>query len=393
MAGGTVLRRIVTGGKDQGNLAKPSITRITFNRHIAPILHEQCVSCHHEGPGPSFSLVRYGEVKERADALLRAVQNESMPPWLPDRGAPRLVGERGLAPGQIALIREWIGEGTLEGEPEDLPKLVLPSTAWSGGSPDAIAELPQPRPMAPNPKGQAAAFALKNPIRGNRRIKGIEFQVSEPRSVRLLALQVQRGGSTETRLGGPIDFPPGQLPVWSQGQPPLVPTQGWELEEATELSLYVATLPNEAVPSIQVGFYFDSSQAPALNKNILLGPRRMEPGPERADGFPSYELPVPVTALGAFVTGLDSLRRLELRATLTNGESTSLLSIRNWNPRWQESYQYATPIPLPKGTVLSLFHLDNASEPAGAPPTQAPVINEVVLQVQVSAPADLEMLK
>ena len=203
-----------------------------------------------------------------------------MPPWLPEQGAPPIVGERGLASGQIALIREWIEEGTLEGNAEDLAKLPPLPARWSGG------------------------------------------------------------------------------------------------------------LSNSN---------FDSTQAPSLIHNIVLGEKPGGSGNQSSDEIVSYELPVPVSALGVWATGPASLRRLELRATLPDGATTSLLLIRNWRPRWQESYRYTMPIPLPKGTVLSFFHINEApkAEPAdestGSTPTNS--IVQVVLRVQISAAADLEKLK
>ena len=400
LAVGMLVRRIASGGRDQVPKSdQPIVSRITFNHHIAPILYEHCVGCHRPGPAASFGLVNYGEVKERAEAILKAVQDESMPPWLPDRGASSFLGERGLTPGQVALIREWVEEGSLEGEPADLPKIVLPPAGWSGGTPSFVINLALPDSKLPNSEGETLSLALA--FRGSGRIKGIEFQVSDPRLVRLIALQVvgkrpqEPLSNSQPQLGSiqPVLFPEGQIPVWSPGKPTFVPTPGWELKEPSDFELRVATLPSgqASVGTIAVGVYRDPDPAPSLTKNIRLTARRDD---ELQSAVVSYELPTAASALSVFAAGPDSLQRLELRAKFPNGETTSLLAIRNWNPRWQDAYRYAAPIPLPQGTVLSVFHLERPATNGLASPTatRAAVLPEVVLQVQVATPADLEKL-
>ena len=400
MAVGMLVRRIVSGGRDQApKLDTPIVSRITFNHHIAPILYEHCVGCHRPGPAASFSLANYGEVKERAEAVLKTVQDESMPPWLPDRVGGSILGERGMTPGQVALIREWVEEGSLEGEPQDLPKMVLPPAGWSGGTPSFAINVALPDSTPPNLDGETLSLPLA--FRSSGRIKGIEFQVSDPRLVRLVALQVvgkppqPPPSSSQPPFESiqPALFPEGQIPVWSPGKPTFVPTPGWELKEPSDFELRVATLPSSQASggTITIGIYRDPDRASVLTKNIRLVARLDD---ESQSPVVSYELPTAASALSVFAAGPDSMQRLELRAKFPNGETTSLLAIRNWNPRWQDAYRYSAPIPLPQGTVLSLFHLEHpaTNAPASSTATRAVVLPEVVLQVQVATPADLEKL-
>src|SRR4249920_3976084 len=48
-------------------------------------------------------------------------------------------------------------------------------------------------------------------------------------------------------------------------------------------------------------------------------------------------------------------------ATLPDGTTRTLISIRSWDFRWQDQYRYASPVFLPKGTALRMrFTYDNS---------------------------------
>ena len=246
IAGGMAIRhfQVGVGGKD-GKRPKVVDTRITFNRHIAPIIFAQCVECHNPIQTATFSLIRYTEVRERVDSILKSIEQGSMPPWLPDRNGPPLLGARGLQPGQVALIREWFEEGALEGKPEDLPK------------------------------------------------------------------------------------PPGFSASLTSGQPNWVPTNS-----LTRILVFGAKTRNGETP-------------PTAGVDVI-------------------ELPVPVSVLAVFVNGPASLRRLDLKAVPPDGTTIDLITIQDWNPRWQETYRYAAPISLPKDSILSFVHSATTPNLAGA---------------------------
>jgi tetratricopeptide (TPR) repeat protein len=60
-------------------------------------------------------------------------------------------------------------------------------------------------------------------------------------------------------------------------------------------------------------------------------------------------------------------------ATLPDGAIRSLLHIRQWSFHWQQDYRYATPIPLPAGTRLTMRYTYDNSEANAANPHHPPV--------------------
>src|SRR4051812_46923262 len=75
----------------------PSGERLTFNKHIAPLIFERCSGCHHPGEVAPFSLLSYGDVQKRAKQIVQVTSDRFMPPWKPVEGHGRFLDERRLS--------------------------------------------------------------------------------------------------------------------------------------------------------------------------------------------------------------------------------------------------------------------------------------------------------
>src|SRR5271154_1949762 len=88
----------------------------TFNKDIAPILYQNCATCHRPGEVAPFSLLTYGDAAKKAGLLATVTEKRVMPPWKPEPGYGAFANERRLSDQQIALIREWARAGAPEGD-------------------------------------------------------------------------------------------------------------------------------------------------------------------------------------------------------------------------------------------------------------------------------------
>jgi len=95
-------------------------TKITFDREIARIFYDRCVSCHREG-GSAFSLMTYQQARPWAKAVEEEVLERRMPPFGAVKGFADLRDDPALTPEQIELITDWSEGGAPEGEEKDLP--------------------------------------------------------------------------------------------------------------------------------------------------------------------------------------------------------------------------------------------------------------------------------
>jgi len=65
----------------------------TWSEHIAPIVCDNCASCHHDDGIAPFNLMSYEDAVEVADEIHHVVDERSMPPWLADPDYRHFVGE------------------------------------------------------------------------------------------------------------------------------------------------------------------------------------------------------------------------------------------------------------------------------------------------------------
>ena len=117
----------------------------TFAKDIAPILYENCTSCHRPGDIAPMSFITYRDVRPWARAIKDTVLSGEMPPWLADRhtSSGEFRNERVLEQDTIDTLVAWIDGGVPRGEGE-LPPLPDFPEGWSyeGGPPDYVFELP-----------------------------------------------------------------------------------------------------------------------------------------------------------------------------------------------------------------------------------------------------------
>src|SRR5512147_1832955 len=81
--------------------------QVTFTKDIAPIIYNNCTTCHRPNEIGPFSLTNYDEVASYADMIKYATAIRYMPPWKADPHFSRFIGERALTDEQIAKIAEW----------------------------------------------------------------------------------------------------------------------------------------------------------------------------------------------------------------------------------------------------------------------------------------------
>ena len=96
---------------------------VTWSEHIAPIIYNNCTSCHRPGQVSALSLMSYDDVRRRGSLVAQTVQTRYMPPWKPEPGWVAYRDERRLTPEQIALISKWVEDGMPRGDSSKEPQL------------------------------------------------------------------------------------------------------------------------------------------------------------------------------------------------------------------------------------------------------------------------------
>ena len=138
----------------------------TFASDVAPILYEECASCHRPGDIAPMSLLTYPEVRPWSRAIKDKVVSREMPPWHAAPGGVPIRNSRGLSQAEIDTIVAWVDGGAPLGDAAEMPPLpTFSDNEWhhpSGRPPDHI--LPMPVEMAIPAQGELPYITLYSAI-------------------------------------------------------------------------------------------------------------------------------------------------------------------------------------------------------------------------------------
>jgi Flp pilus assembly protein TadD len=302
-----------------------------------------------------------------------------MPPWKVEPGVGHFQGQRSLSDAEIATLEAWVTAGTPEGNAAEAPALPTFADGWLLGAPDLIVTLPEPFVLQAEPTDSFRIFAIPIPVSTRTFVRGIEFHPGNARVVHHANIRVDRT-PTSRKLdeGDPLpgydglmprtaEYPDGHFLGWTPGQvAPLVgPDLAWTLEPGSDLVVQLHMQPSGAVERVQpvIGLYF-SDRSPARTPSILrLGSQGIDipAGEGQYVIKDAYTLPVDADILAIQPHAHYRAKEIIGTATFPDGRSQRVMHIRDWDFRWQHVYRLVEPLPLPKGTRLSMeYTYDNS---------------------------------
>ncbi len=392
---------------------KAAARAVTFHEDIAPILFDNCASCHRpiedrrlraerfgaqaastssasDDPlcvaGAPFSVLDYGSVFRYARAISSAVQRRAMPPWLPEPGHGEFVGERRLRDDQITLIAKWVESGAPEGNPAHTPKLPTFSGGWQLGTPDLVLTLPEAYVLQPFESAQGRPqlgtrdvfrnFVIPVPITTRRYVRAVEFRADRPQALHHADVAIDLGRvsrALDRAEPGPGFAAMDSAQVynvygWSPGKVPVMEPSdnAWTLEPGTDVILLLHMIAGATGETVQpsIGLFFSDTPPTRTPISVKLEAHGIaipagEPNYVVED---SYVLPVDVDAMSVYPHAHYLGKEMRGTATLPDGSQQDLLWIRQWDFRWQDRYRYRSPVFLPRGTRLSMrFTYDNSA--------------------------------
>lgn len=116
---------------------------VNFAHDVAPILYQNCTTCHRPGEVAPFTLSSYADAKKRAKQIAMITQQRVMPPWKADSHG-EFQDERRLSDAQIATLTRWADEGAKPGNLAQAPPAPKFPGGWLLGTPDLEIGAPQP---------------------------------------------------------------------------------------------------------------------------------------------------------------------------------------------------------------------------------------------------------
>ncbi len=364
----------------------PANPPVTWSRQIAPIVYQNCTTCHHPGGSGPFSLLTYPEAYRRGPQMAEVTQSRFMPPWLPAPGYGDFLGTRRLSDAQVALIRSWVESGMPEGDASAAPAAPHYDATWQLGKPDLILTIEHPYTLTASGSDVFRNFVLPYPLAATHYIHAMEILPSAPQVVHHANVLIDRTASfrrshpTDWQLGVPgmeleLDAgntfdPDSHFLFWKPDTPVLEEPEGmpWRLDAGNDLILNMHLKPSGKPETIsaQIGLYF-TADPPAKHPMLLqLEDDRDLDIPAGDRNFvvqDELKLPVDVDVFGIYPHAHYLGKELDGWAILPNGRKQWLIRIPNWDIDRQSVYRYRTPVFLPRGTVLHMHYLyDNSAD-------------------------------
>ena len=362
--------------------ASPAFASPTFSEHIAPIIFQNCTTCHRPGEAGPFPLTNYAETKKRARLIAEVTTEKSMPPWHPDEGCGEFVGERRLSPEQIAMLKDWAEAGAPEGDASKTPALPKYPEGWRGGVPDKVLTMDSPFTVPAEGPDIYRQFVISLPLEKDEWVQGIEIR-STTNSGALHHVLVWLDSTGEARKQDEADEGPGfrkmsfrrtgALGGWAVGGGPRMLPEGlaYPLPKGSDviLSCHFHPTGKEAQEKVTLGLYMAKSAPTRHIVSLGLPPlfargAGLDIPAGQADYTIKDSLTLPVDtdliAVGAHAHYIG--RSMEAVATLPDGTRKTVFRISHWDFNWQDQYVYRQPVRLPAGTKLEATIVwDNSS--------------------------------
>jgi mono/diheme cytochrome c family protein len=367
-------------GGASGNAA--ALAPVTFNKDIAPILFNNCVSCHRPGEVAPFSLLDYKSARKHAKEIDDQTATRSMPPWKPEPGFGDFIGVRRLNDAQISLIHEWVRQGKQEGNPSDLPAAPQFPGGWRLGEPDMVVKMPKAYTLRADGPDDYRCFVIPLNLKEDTYVTAVDFHASNPRVVhhalffldttgkgRELQDASNDGAVGYYGAGGPGFRPTGGLGGWAPGVTAhyLPDDVGRIVRAGSDLVIQIHFHPSGKVEQEQssVALYFTKTTPKKIFVSFPHSVRKIDisPGDNNYVIDSSFTVPGDVELQGVFPHAHLLCRSVKVTADLPDGTTLPLIWIKDWDWNWQGEYLYKTPIKIPRGTKITQhFVYDNSSE-------------------------------
>ncbi len=350
----------------------------TFTRDVFPILEKTCIQCHRAGEMAPMPLTTYEEVRPWAAAIRQAVLLRKMPPWYADAPLGHFANDWRLTPQEIDTIKRWADGRAPQGDPSQMPPPRHFAEGWLNGQPNLVLSVPHPVEIPAQGNDLHLSFVFEHEFDQDTWVSGFEIRPEVRKVVHHASLNVvipapgrtvdwkavQEMGQTDERnftiktihLGLPGSF-----------AFHTVKNVAVLLPKGSRLRIDVHYVPHgkQELERTKVGLYFAEGHIDRERRNFNYQHLDLRIPPNTADYSCGGTKIVPEDVTVQQVACHMHIRGKSYRiwAERPNGSTVELLNVPHYNFNWQQQYELARPVHLPKGTVLHYeAHYDNSRD-------------------------------
>ncbi len=358
--------------------AASSPQSVTFSKDVAPVLQDNCQTCHRPGEAAPMSLLTYQQARPWAAAISENVTLKKMPPWFADPKYGHFANDRSLKQKDIDTLVAWAKSGAKEGDPKDLPKPAAFLKGWNIGKPDLQIEMPAEFKVPASGTLDYQYILIPGNFKQDTWVEQAEVRPGNRPLVHHVIAFIRPPGSKymkgaqpgipfvpkEGDEGGPSEFLVGYAPGMVTTQ--LAPGRAKLVQAGSDIILQMHYTANgkEGVDRTKVGFVFAKSPVKERVITLAATDHKFEIPPND----PNYK----VNATFEFADDAKVIAYLphmhlrgkdfEYRAVYPTGEKETLLNVPNYSFSWQLTYFPVKELVVPKGTKIECTaHFDNSA--------------------------------
>jgi hypothetical protein len=354
---------------------------VTYNKDVLPVLQNHCQTCHRPGEIAPMSFMTYKDTRPWAKAMKTAVLTRQMPPWFADPNYGHFANDKRLSESDIKTIVAWADGGAVEGNEKDKPAPVTFQEGW-GLKPDMVIEMPQDIQLPATGTINYKSILVKVNFSEDRWVIAADLRPGNPQAVHHMRAIVRPPGSAWMKDAIPgVAYEAGDAEVGRQGEGtdllgkfnPGLGAQDFSLFESAKFvpkgsdivfSMHYTATGQATTDRSRLGLvfgktapkfrYFTFDGPTAANLAIPAGDSNAEVVSEttaQADTQLVYLQP------HMHLRGKD----YEVRLIYPSGKTETIFKAP-WDFNWQLGYDFAQPIPIPRGTrIVGIAHFDNSA--------------------------------
>ena len=353
----------------------------TFTRDVFPILEKTCVQCHRPGEMAPMPLTTYKEVRPWAAAIRETVLLRKMPPWYADAPLGHFANDWRLSDAEVSTISRWVDAHTPEGDPADMPPPRHFTEGWLNGPPNLVLAIPKPVEIPASGSDLHPSFVFEHDFDQDTWVSGFEIRPDVRKIVHHANLNVviPEPGKTvdwetlQTKGERKEDhnFTIKSIHVGVPGRYAFQTAKGVAVllpkGSRLRIDLHYVAYGKPVTEQTKVGLYFAEGHIDQERRNYNFQYKALRIPPNTADYYcaGTKTVPEPVTvqqvACHMHVRG----KSYRIWAELPDSRTVELMNVPHYNFLWQQQYELAEPVHLPKGSIIHYeAHYDNS--PANA---------------------------
>ncbi len=377
-AGQAVSNALVAAQGTAVSYPERDITSVSYEKDVAPIIAENCASCHREGGIAPFALNSHAMVQGWSPMIREVMMTKRMPPGQLDPHVGDFRNSYVVPFEDQRKVLDWIAAGSKkDGATDPLAMLEWPPTEWAFGEPDYIIEIPE--------QAVPATGVL------DYRYEFIPINLPEGKDYYVRASQYMPGDRTVLHHTLNAMFGPGERPSgrgfiapanpniahvtpYIPGAAPSVeePNTGGLLKNGSTIAiqLHYTTTGREAKDASRIGLWFyPEDQIPTERRTgecaCIFTPTWTNIPPYDPNFEQTAEITIPDDAyVLSFLPHMHFRGKyMRFEAHYPDGSTELLANVANYNYNWQMEYQLAEQKLVPAGTrIVVTGAFDNSSQ-------------------------------